>query len=73
MFQAMSASGNQNGQSNGPIQNGGGDPAPMFSITPQIGAPGANFVMTTMANPASEVQPQLPVQPPLSDFLGQVK
>lgn len=62
----------QNGQSNGPLSNGGADVnmAPIFSITPQI-APGSNMVTTMTFNPAPDSH-TMPAQPPLSDFLSQV-
>jgi len=69
----MAANQNQNGQSNGPLSNGGNpelNMAPIFSITPQI-ASGSNMVTTMTFNAAPDRQ-ALPPQPPLSDFLGQV-
>ena len=69
----MASNSNQNGSTNGPLSNGGPDLPPVFSITPQIQQiaqtlPAANI----MINATSDNSQTLPVQPPLSDFLGQV-
>lgn len=65
----------QNNQSNGLLSNGSNTDqnmaAPIFSITPQL-ASGSNMVTAMTFNTAPDRQ-ALPVQPPLSDFLGQVK
>ena len=64
----MASNSNQNGSTNGPLSNGGPDLPPVFSITAQI-APATNIMINAGAADNSQ---NLPVQPPLSDFLGQV-
>ena len=68
IFQIMAS--NKNGQSNGPLSNGANadlNMVPVFSITPQV-ASGSNFMFNT-----AQDRQAFPSQPPLSDFLGQVR
>ena len=55
---------NRNGQINGPLPNSGPDMPPVSSIKRQLGHGAANILMSDSQH--------LPIQPPLSDLLGQM-